>query len=52
MIKQITLSELSDELAQRKTKKKRISKSDRPNRTVGRVVKDNRSALLQRRARK
>ena len=50
MIKQITSSELSDGLAQTKTKKKRISKSDRPNRTVGRVDKDNRTALLQRRA--
>ena len=42
MIKQIKLSELSDELAQRKTKKKELL-------TVGRVDKDNRSALLQRR---
>ena len=49
MIKQITLGELSDSLAQTKTKK-RLFKSDRPNRTVGRVDKDNRTALLQRRA--
>ena len=43
MIKQIKLSELNDELAQRKTKKKELL-------TVGRVVKDSRTALLQRRA--
>ena len=42
MIKQI---KLSDELAQTKTKKKELL-------TVGRVDKDNRTALLQRRARK
>ena len=33
-----------------KNKEKRITKSDRLNRTVVLVVKDNRSALLQRRA--
>ena len=51
MKKQITLSELSDKLAQTKIKKKRITKSDRANRTVGGMGKDNRTSLLQRRDR-
>ena len=41
MIKQITLSELSNEPTQTKTKKKELL-------TVGRVVKDNRTALPQK----
>ena len=44
MIKQITLSELSDSLAQTKTKKKELL-------TVGRVDKDNRTALPQKESR-
>ena len=42
MIKQITLSKLSDELAKTKTKKKEFL-----NRTMEKVVKDNRTTLLR-----
>ena len=51
MDKQMTITAFSDELAQVRTKKKRISQSDRADRPVGRMAYHDSAVLLQRRAR-